>query len=107
MDVLCPLGRAERDGGRYAFTGMDRALNTTKALRDTNTIFLHLRVDASISDEFLLERLLSRLERRLDAPKSALRARFAEENGFYYYDSASPKTLARKLAKRAAQEPTY
>jgi hypothetical protein len=77
MDVLCPLGRAERDGGRYALTGMDRALNTTNALRDTNTIFLHLRVDASISDEFLLERLRRRLERRLDTPKSALRARFA------------------------------
>ena len=93
---------------RYAFTGMDRALHTTKERRNANTIFLCLSTDPSIGDAFLLKRLLDRLERRLDDPKSPLRARFDEDDDYsYYYDATPSKALARRIAKRVAQEPTY
>ena len=83
---------------RYAFTGMDKALHTTKERRNTNTIFMHLSTDPSIGDEFLLKRLLSRVERCLHDPKSPLRARFAEEDA----DNAIKMATAAKSFDPAA-----
>ncbi len=69
---------------------------------------MHLSTDPSIAEPLLFSRLLDGLERCLDEPKSPLRARFAEEDDYmYYYDSTPSKTLARRIAKRVAQEPTY
>jgi len=87
---------------------MDKALHTTKERRNTNTIFMHLSTDPCIAEPLLFSRLLDGLERCLDDPKSPLRARFAEEDDYmYYYDSTPSKTLARRIAKRVVQEPTY
>jgi hypothetical protein len=93
---------------RYKLTGMDRVLCTTKEHRHVNTIFIHLSTDPSIASTFLFRRILDRIERCLDEPKSPLRARFdANDDYSYHYDATPSRTLARRIVKRVAQEPTY